>query len=174
VAGEDADPAQPPLATLTAPDGRAFAWDDPQLPGALAADLGREVVLRRDPAGQQDLADSLLLTTEATLRAVEAELAEPLDLRRFRTNAHLVLDAPPFAEEAWEGATVTVGGARLQLLHPCVRCVIPTRDPDTQERWPRLLRHLAREHGTMFGINARPLHPATIRVGDRVEVVRWS
>jgi uncharacterized protein YcbX len=170
VPGAAADPAAPPVATVTAPDGRAYAWDDPGLAEALAADLGRDVVLRRDERGQQDLADSLLVTTEATLRAVEAELGEPLDLRRFRPNVHLALDAPAFAEEGWEGATIVAGEARLQLLHPCARCVIPTRDPDTQERWPGLLRHLAREHGTLFGINARPLRAATIRVGDRAEV----
>ena len=34
------------------------------------------------------------------------------------------------------------GGVKLRLLHPCERCAIPTRDPDTQVKWPHLLRHL--------------------------------
>jgi uncharacterized protein YcbX len=170
VPGEAADPADPPAAALIAPDGTAYGWEDPALAAALGEDLGRPVALRRDPRGQQDLRDSLLITTEATLRALEAELGAPVDLRRFRTNLHLVLDAPAFAEERWEGRTVTVGDATLDLLHPCVRCVIPTRDPDTQEKWAPLLRHLAREHGTLFGINARPRGAATIRAGDAVTV----
>ena len=37
-------------------------------------------------------------------------------------------------------------------------------------KWPELLRHLAREHATLFGINARALGPATVRVGDAVEL----
>lgn len=170
VPGDAADPDDPPLATLTAPDGATFRWDDPALPQALAHDLGRPVTLHRDVAGQQDLHDSLLVTTEATRRAVEAELGAPLDLRRFRTNVHVVLDAPAFAEERWEGRTLRIGDAELELLHPCVRCVIPTRDPDTQQKWAALLRHLAREHGTLFGINARPRGPGVIRMGDRVTV----
>ena len=156
---------------MTAPDGRSFLWDDPELHTALESDLGRPVRLHRDLAGIQDLADSLLITTEATLRAVEAELDRPLDLRRFRTNAHLVLDAPAFAEHEWEGRRLRIGEAELELLHPCVRCAIPTRDPDTTEKWAGLLRHLAREHDTLFGINARATAPAMIRVGDRVELV---
>lgn len=32
------------------------------------------------------------------------------------------------------------------------------------------MRWLTREHGGFFGINARPLAPATLRVGDRVAV----
>ena len=168
--GLDVDPADPPLAMLTAPDGTRYRWDDPALTAALSADLGREVELRRDVRGQRVVE---VLLAAATLKAVQTELGEPLDLRRFRTNLHVVLDdAPAFAEEGWEGRTVTVGAATLDLLHPCVRCVIPTRDPDTQEKWGGLLRHLAREHRTLFGINARPrAGPATtIRVGDAVVV----
>ena len=42
-AGADPDPADPPPAQLTAPDGERYAWADPALPAALAQDLGREV-----------------------------------------------------------------------------------------------------------------------------------
>ncbi len=56
-------------------------------------------------------------------------------------------------------------------MWPCVRCAIPTRDPDSQVKWAQLLRHLTREHGGWFGINARPVGSATIRQGDAVHVV---
>jgi uncharacterized protein len=168
--GADLDPDAPPLPTVTAPDGRTFAWDDPALPGALRDDLGRPVDLVRDLALMPDLPDSLLITVEASRTALEGELAQPLDLRRFRTNLHLRLDAEPFAEARWAGRRITVGDAELELLHPCERCAIPTRDPDTYEKWPQLLRWLAREHDTIFGINARALRPATVRVGDAVTV----
>ena len=156
---------------LRAPDGGRWRWSDPGLPAALSADLGREVTLRTDPAGQQDLPDSLLVTVRATLDALSAELDAALDLRRFRTNIHVELDAEPFAEEAWEGGRLRVGDAELELLHPCERCAIPTRDPDTQEKWAPLLRHLFARHSGWFGINARATASNTIRVGDRVEVV---
>src|SRR5690242_2863999 len=87
-AGADVDPADPPAATLTAPDGRVWSADDADLPAVLAEDLGREVEVRRDVRGQQDLPETLLLTTQATLDALRAELGGELDLRRFRTNVH--------------------------------------------------------------------------------------
>lgn len=160
-----------PAPTLTAPDGTAFAWEDPALPAALADDLGRPVELRRDPHGQQDLPDSVLITTQATHDAIERELGRELDPRRWRTNVHAVLDADAFAEEGWEGREMTIGEARFALLHPCVRCVIPTRDPDTQEKAADLLRHLTLEHGGLFGMNLRPLGPGRVRVGDPIELV---
>jgi len=169
--GERLDPDAPPLPVVTAPDGRAFRWDDPLLPGALRDDIGRPVTLARDLALMPDLPDSLLITVEASRAALEAEVGAPVDLRRFRPNLHLRLDAPPFAEADWTGRRLRVGDAELELLHPCERCAIPTRDPDTQAKWPQLLRHLARAHDTLFGINARALRPATVRTGDAVALL---
>jgi uncharacterized protein YcbX len=171
-AGYDGDvaPGDVPLPTLTAPDGHGFAWDDPALPAALEADLGRPLALRRDLRLMQDLADSVLVTTQATLDAVSSALGRALDLRRFRTNIHLALDAPPHAEEGWAGRRLRIGDAELELLHPCERCVIPTRDPDTTEKHADILRWLTRERRGIFGINARPLGPSAVAVGDPVEL----
>jgi uncharacterized protein len=159
-----------PQATVESPDGRRYRWDDPELPSALSSDLGRPLRLERDLELRQDLRRSLLVTVEATREAIGETLGRPLDLRRARTNVHVALDAPAYAEEGWEGARLRIGGATLDLLHPCVRCAIPTRDPETQERWPELLRWLTRTHGGLFGINARTSGPGAIRVGDRVEL----
>jgi uncharacterized protein len=162
-----------PLPTLTAPDGTAFRWDDPDLPEALSDDLGRPITLKRDLALMQDLNNSILVTTRATLAAVADVLERELDLRRFRTNIHVVLDddTPPFAEETWEGRRLQVGDVTLDLLHPCERCVIPTRDPDTQVKDPNILKWLTRERRGLFGINARPVRNGTVRVGDQVALV---
>ncbi len=157
-----------PAAALTAPDGTTWRWGDPGLAGALAEDLGRAVALRFDSRGRPDLLASVLVTTRATHEAVERELGRGLDLRRWRTNVHVELDADAFAEEAWEGRALTIGAATFDLLHPCERCVIPTRDPDTQEKAAEVLKHLTREHGGLFGMNARARGPARIAVGDPV------
>ena len=164
------DPADPPPPTLRGPDGRAWGWDDPGLERALADDLGMAVRRHRDLGGQQDLPASVLVTTEASRRGVAEALGRPVDVRRFRSNLHLELDAPAFAEHRWEGGQLRVGEVTLELLHPCVRCVIPTRDPDDQSRWPELLRWLHRRNGALFGVNARVVTGGRVRVGDRVTV----
>ena len=164
------DPAAPPRPSLHAPDGTVWGWDEPGLAAAIQADVGVAVELRRDPAGQQDLERSVLVTTEASRRALEAALGRPVDLRRFRTNLHLDVDAPAFAEERWKGGRLHVGPVTLDLLHPCARCVIPTRDPDGQGRWPALLRHLRRARAGLFGVNARVVVPGRVALGDRATV----
>jgi uncharacterized protein len=166
------DPGRPPVATVTAPDGRSYRWGDERLRPALEADLGRPVDLERDVRGIQDLRRTLLVTTTASLRALGDELGGPIDARRFRTNLHLDLGAPAWAELGWEGAElVLAGGVRLRLLSPCERCAIPTRDPDTQLKWPGLLKHLATAHEQYFGINARVLAAGRIAAGEAVELL---
>jgi uncharacterized protein YcbX len=148
-----------------------WRWDDPRLVNALSDDLGRPLRLARDPDGMQDLERSVLVTVEATRAALERELGTELDLRRFRPNVHLELDAPPWAEHGWEGGTLHfAGGTVLRILHPCVRCAIPTRNPVTQEKWPGLLRHLDAHHETVFGINARVLQSGRIAAGEELEI----
>jgi uncharacterized protein YcbX len=165
------DPADPPAAQIVDPRGSRMWWTDPLVKRRLSDALGREVGLRRDTTGQQDLGRSLLVTVGASLRALEQELDVAIDGRRFRSNLHLELDAEPWAELGWAGRTLRVdGGVVLRLLHPCERCVIPTRDPDTQVKWPELLRHLAARHGQCFGINARVVVAGRMAVGQAVEV----
>jgi uncharacterized protein YcbX len=169
------DPRRPPFAIVSAPDGHRYRWGDPRLRQALESDLGRKVWLRRDVAGIQDLERSLLVTTQASLEALGEELGGSIDIRRFRPNLHLDLDAAPWADLGWEGGELAFeGGVRLRLLHPCERCAIPTRHPDTQVKWPDLLKHLTRVHDMRFGINARVMTGGRVAAGERVSVIPYS
>jgi uncharacterized protein YcbX len=166
------DPAKPPLAMVAQPDGvHSYQWGDPLLRTALEEDLGRTVRLERDVAGMPDVPGQILLTVDATVRALGRELGAELDLRRFRPNLHLELDAAPWAEEHWAGAMVEIeGGVRLAVVGSCERCAIPTRDPDTREKWPELLRHLTARHGQNLGVLARVIRGGRVAAGAQVRV----
>ncbi len=160
----------PPTPVLTDPAGRTHRWE-PDLAAALSEDLGRPVTLVRETAGLPDLPSSVLITTESSHREVEASLGIDLDLRRYRTNLHLDLSVDPYSEEGWQDRVLQVGEATFDVLHPCIRCVIPTRDPDTQRKNPELLRWLTRERGGRFGVNARARGEARVAAGDPVYLV---
>ena len=157
--------------TLSDPDGRAWRIGDPELEPALRADLRKDARLVEEPSGMHDLPRSVLVTFERTRASLARELGHQVDLRRFRPNIHVEIDAPAFGEAEWQERRLAVGNVELELLHPCARCVMITRDPDTQEAWPGLLRHLHARHASIFGINARPLTPGRIRVGDPVALI---
>jgi uncharacterized protein YcbX len=155
---------------LRGPYGRTWESHDAATCRALSADLGRPVTIREHVAGQQYYPATVLITVEASLRALERELDRPIDLRRFRPNLHLDFDAEPFAEVAWSGRRLCIGAVEFELLHPCDRCVIASRDPDDGDKWPELLGHLRRRHGLLFGIFAAPRGPARVATGDPVHV----
>jgi uncharacterized protein YcbX len=167
------DPASPPHAIVTEPGGlHSWRWGDPRLRSALERDLGRDVRLERDVTGIPDVPGTVLVTVAGTLTALSGELATEVDARRFRTNLHLELDAEPWAELGWAGAELELeGGVRLRIEEACERCAIPTRDPDTQEKWPDLLRHLTAEHGQGFGVLARVIAAGRVHVGESVRVL---
>ena len=162
-----ATPGDDPV--VTGPDGSTWEWADPALEQAVSDDVG--VALQRAPAGRYwDLADSVLVTTWATHHEVERLFGRPLEVERWRTNVHLDVDAPPFAEHGWEGRRLVVGEVVLRLLHPCKRCTIPTWAPDGSVRLPELLAWFHREHAGRFGINARVEVPGVLRTGAVVEL----
>ncbi len=170
--GAGLDPAKPPYAIVAQPDGQhTYQWGDPLLKAALEEDLGRPVRFRRDIAGMPDVPGEILLTVEGTLHALSDELGADIDIRRFRPNLHLELDSAPWAEERWAGAMVEIeGGVRLAIAGPCERCAIPTRDPDTREKWPELLRHLTAQHGQNYGVLARVIEGGRVAAGAQVRV----
>jgi uncharacterized protein YcbX len=167
------DPASPPHAIVTEPAGaRSWRWGDPRLRSALERELGRELRLERDVTGIPDVPGTVLLTASSSLQALSRELGTEVDARRFRTNLHLELDAEPWAELGWAGAELELeGGVRLRIEQACERCAIPTRDPDTQQKWPGLLSHLAAEHGQEFGMLARVIAPGRVFAGESVRIV---
>lgn len=166
----DGSPEPPGPPVLYDPDGAAWAWDDPELPAALSEFHGHPVSLRAAD-GQQDRGPSVLVTFEASRRALEQELGAEVAVERFRPNVHLDLDAPAFVEESLgTGTVIRVGEVTLEAVGertgPCIRCAVPSWDPSGRERWPELQKHLIAEHANTFGVIMRVTGPGVVQIGD--------
>ncbi len=114
----------------------------------------------------------LLVIGEASLEQLNARLPAPVPMDRFRPNL-VIAGAEPHAEDQWR--TLKIGDARLQLVKPCSRCVVPSIDQATAQRDPHINRTLAgyrrREGVIYFGMNAIAGPGSQFRVGDAVEIV---
>jgi uncharacterized protein YcbX len=135
------------------------------------------------------------VVSTATLAAVSGwfpGLALPETRRRFRANLE-IKDVEPFWEDrlyAEEGEAVRfqIGKVLLEGTYPCQRCVVPTRSPETGERYDEFAaifekqRHetlpwwatRARfDHFYRLAVNTRPVtgHTGMIRVGDEVKII---
>ena len=116
----------------------------------------------------------LLLISQAALDQLNAKLATPVPMLRFRPN--LVVDGvPAHAEDDWK--RVRIGGIEFDVVKPCVRCVLTTVDFERGEfaadgePLRTLLSYRRGPKGVTFGQNLIPRGRGTLRVGDALEVL---
>ncbi|MBC7895869.1 MAG: MOSC domain-containing protein [Cytophagaceae bacterium] len=111
-----------------------------------------------------------LLTTEASLHALNQRLASPLPMNRFRPN--IVIDGrDAFEEDGW--SRIRIGDLGFRVVKPCARCAITTVDQLTAAAGKEPLRTLATFRrvsgkGVMFGQNLLHDGPGVLRVGSSV------
>ena len=100
----------------------------------------------------------LLVISQTSLDDLNARLAEPVQMDRFRPNI-VVEGSEPYAEDGWN--RIIVDGMMLEGAKLCVRCVITTTDQELGRRHPEQepLRTLAQYRtntmlgGAVFGRN---------------------
>ena len=164
--------------SVVAPDHKADAW--------FSEAVGLEVVLAWFPpqlvrpldptfakrGGRTAFSDGFpfLIAGEASLADLNARLATPLPMNRFRPNL-VVAGSAPWAEDGW--GDITVGGIPMEVVKSCARCVVTTTDQATGKRMgDEPLRTLAtfrrQERGVMFGQNVVHYGTGMLRVGDAV------
>ncbi|MFW5832959.1 MAG: MOSC domain-containing protein [Pseudomonadota bacterium] len=173
---------------------------DPALDEALGAALGLPVHLVRfgpdarrpcdpsvaPPGAETAFADGypVLVTNESSLVLIDEWLlergADTVGMDRFRPNIVLA-DMPPWAEDDHDRLLVE-GGAVLDLVKPCERCIVTTIDQETGEPHgdqPLAVLRQMRLHPIlkkpMFGQNAVPRlregETAALKVGARADLV---
>ena len=112
-----------------------------------------------------------LLTSEASLKDLNARASDHTPMDRFRPN--IVIDGDDaFAEDGWR--QVRIGEVLLDVVKPCSRCTITTVNQRSGQAGKEPLATLATfrriENEVHFGQNCVHHGPGTIRVGDEIEV----
>lgn len=123
-------------------------------------------VVRADRGMTDSDFPSVAILNRASLAALEARMAMPLAMERFRGN--LWLDGPaPWAEFGWVGREIAVGGARLAVREIITRCRATMVDPDTGRVDGDTLAALQDGWGHRdFGVYAEVIDGGRVAVGD--------
>jgi uncharacterized protein YcbX len=118
----------------------------------------------------------LLALSTGSLEDLNARLAVPLPVNRFRPNL-LLEGLPPYAEDRIDA--LCAGAVRLKVVKPCTRCRITTTNQDTGEvegeeplRTLKSYRYDPGLHGVCFGQNVIVESGAgeTLRRGQELQV----
>lgn len=111
----------------------------------------------------------LLVINESSRVALAFEAGCDVEVERFRPNV-VVSGALAYEELQWQCLRTQSGS--LELVKPCERCVIPTRNPVTQVRDTSVLQALknqCRINGRIiFGQNAIARGVSRLRVGEKL------
>ena len=116
----------------------------------------------------------LLLLSQAAHDALNARLARPVPITRFRPNL-VVAGCAPHAEDGWR--RIRIGATEFDLVKPCTRCVFTTVDgergafSEDGEPLATLKAYRRGPRGITFGQNLIARGGGVLRVGDAVEVL---
>ncbi|MDB5902416.1 MAG: Sulfurase [Betaproteobacteria bacterium] len=127
------------------------------------------------PRYQDSVEGQITLHSRESLAAVAGALGDPaLDELRFRSN--IAIDGVgAWAEQAWIGRRLRIGGVEFDVVKPKVRCLATHANPRTGERDLPVMQTLVSAFGQAqptFGIGLVTHGAAgTIGEGDRVEIV---
>lgn len=185
-----------PLAPSGGPPRRVRIWRDEvealevegDAAGLLSSFLGRRCALvfmpdsvvrpvnpkYAAPGDRVGFADGypLLLAARASLEDLNARLATPLPMDRFRPNL-VVEGGAAFEEDRHERAVI--GGVAFRMPKRCNRCQVTTIDQATAEVGVEPLRTLARyrevDNNVYFAQNMIPDAEGEVRIGDAVVYV---
>jgi hypothetical protein len=131
-----------------------------------------ELVQYESPPGTYFDAYPLLVVTEATLRRLRALAPRSaIDVRRFRPNLVIATEAEGFVEAGWSAKQLRVGGATLDVLGPCPRCVMITHGFGDVPQDTGLMRTVVKEADQNVGAYAKIASDGEVRVGDAVTLV---
>ena len=157
---------------VVTPTGQALAVDAAELAAELERRGGKAVALRFSERSLYDCRP-VSLFGNATARALGEEIGRPMDRRRFRANFYADWsDRQPYRENALVGHTLQLGDrARIAVLERDPRCKMITLDPDTAEKDPAIMRHVARTHEGKAGVYAAVLVKGVVRKGDPIWLV---
>jgi uncharacterized protein len=128
------------------------------------------------PVGFADGYPILIALTES-LEDLNTRLETPVPMTRFRPNI-VMSGAPAWADDGW--LRIKIGMVELELVKPCVRCLVITTDALTGARMgsepltalAKIRRSTTEKiNGVLFGTNAVPRTLGQINVGDLVSVL---
>ena len=132
-----------------------------------------EIMEYESPPGAYYDAFPLMIMTTSSLRSLQAALpSSVVDIKRFRPSILVDSgDTPGYPEFSWaQGSLIGIGSAVVEVLAPCPRCVMPTREISASIPEDRsILRHIVRELNQNLGVYARVHTPGAIRSGDPLE-----
>lgn len=152
---------------------RAVFGRTPEEPLPNFAAFPPDVVEFESPPGTHYDCWPLMVMTTSAMDALRAALPNSaIDERRFRPSMVIETNEIGHVEFSWKGKHANLGSAVVEFLDPCPRCVMVTRQVDSNiGKDVEILRHIVRDLDQNLGVYARVITPGIVHLGDSMEFV---
>jgi uncharacterized protein YcbX len=172
---DDCD-GEPVPTHVRTPDGTRLALQGAELLAEIGERFGSAVELMKLKHGIFDEATVSVISL-ATIAGIGREAGRELDRRRFRANIVVETDGGnAFLEDGWVGGTLVFGDGEprpaVSVTMRDVRCMMVNLDPETAAQDARVMKTVVRLNDNTAGVYGTVVGTGTIRVGDRVDLVR--
>lgn len=130
-----------------------------------------EIAEFESPPGTYLDAFPLMIMSTSALRSLQEALPDSaIDVRRFRPSFVVDTgDEPGHPEFEWVGKQMVIGDVVLDIVDPCPRCVMITREVTPEIPVDRsVMRHVVRQLDQNVGVYATVATPGRIATGDTV------
>ena len=154
------------------PEGKIWNIRDPEFEKHLEQKFSKPIHLRFSEKGMWDSRPVSFFSLD-TLKELEKEASINLDHKRFRANFYVKWDNDePFFEDTLVGKTLQLGEKlKIMISKKDLRCVIITYDPDTTEKNPAILIHIATRHENCAGVYGVVLQEGVAKKMDSIFVL---
>lgn len=152
---------------------RAVFGRTPEEPLPNFAAFPPDVVEFESPPGTHYDCWPLMVMTTSAMDALRTALPNSvIDERRFRPSMVIETNEIGHVEFSWKGKHANLGSAVVEFLDPCPRCVMVTRQVDSNiGKDVEILRHIVRDLDQNLGVYARVITPGIVHLGDSMEFV---
>lgn len=174
--GFDERDAKPLPTHVRTPDGSLLEIRSAELQNEIGEKFGGSVELMNLKHGIFDDA-AVSVISLVTISCIGRELGLDLDRRRFRANILVdTVNVEPFLEDGWVGGTLVFGDGEsnpaVSVTQRDVRCKMINLDPVTAIQDARIMNAVVSLNRNKAGVYATVLRTGTIRVGDRVSLIK--
>lgn len=162
------------LADVGSPDGDAaqsalIKWLTPLVTAGRPAPA--RLIKAPDDHGMTDTsAPSISLASTASHDAVAAKAVIPMSRYRWRCNIWID-DTPAWEEFTWQGKTLRIGEAEVEVYKRLDRCMATTANPDTGERDIPVLDILKGFGHQDFSVGLKVTRGGKVSIGDKVDLI---
>ncbi len=174
--GLDESSGEPLPTQVRTPTGSLIELGSAELNAEISERFGSKVELMKLKNGIFDDAPISVISL-STIAGISREAGLNLDRRRFRANIFLETDhSETFLEDEWVGRMLVFGDSdprpAVSVTQHDRRCMMVNLDPETAAQDARVMKTVVRLNNNDAGVYATVVSSGTIRVGDRVSLIR--